>query len=325
MSAHHRREHDHPASRSLLTVGLDRSRVDVRLVPSAMFTWTVSAVSAFLPASWSMVLSVSMGLAAGVLLFVQRKLVVRGGAVFQRGVLSDQGKSRKSLQDGFSRIPRSRRRTLPATFAMACLMAASVAAHAAADSRPREHGAVAKAVESRGPVVIHAIITGEPRELAPDSPGPGRWAVEAEIIDLAANGMLNRSRTKILVTGGDGWGQVVPGQVIRTAGKLKPAWPGQVEAGVLAASTGPLPPDLQRRHEAEQDNPVNPAWLKEQFSAAAQWLSGDAAGLMPGMVTGDTSRLDESLETAMKTTGTTHLNAVSGETVIKVYGSILGT
>ncbi|WP_235835753.1 ComEC/Rec2 family competence protein [Arthrobacter terricola] len=42
-------------------------------------------------------------------------------------------------------------------------------------------------------------------------------------------------------------------------------------------------------------------------------MGGDAAGLMPGMVTGDTSRLDEGLETAMKTTGTTHLTAVSGE------------
>ncbi|MBT8163178.1 ComEC/Rec2 family competence protein, partial [Arthrobacter sp. GN70] len=147
----------------------------------------------------------------------------------------------------------------------------------------------------------------------------------------AANGMLNRSRTKILVTGGVGWDRVVPGQIIRTAGKLKPAWPGQTEAGVLAASTGPLPPDLQPRHEAGQDNAVSPALFKEQFSAAAEWLGGDAewlggdaAGLMPGMVTGDTSRLDESLETAMKTTGTTHLTAVSGETVTKVYGSILG-
>ena len=325
MSAHHRWEPDHPVSRSPSIVGLDRGRVDVRLVPSAMFTWTVSAVSAFLPSSWSVVLSVSLGLAAGVLLFVQRKLDFRGGAVFRRGVQPDQGKSRKSLQDGFSRIPRSRRRTLPATFALACLMAAAVAAHAAAESRPREHGAVAQAVESRGPVLIHAIITGEPRELAPDSRGPGRWAVAAEIIDLAANGMLNRSRTKILVTGGVGWDRVVPGQIIRASGKLKPAWPGQTEAGVLAASTGPLPPDLQPRHEAGQDNAVSPALFKEQFTTVAQWLGGDAAGLMPGMVTGDTSRLDESLETAMKTTGTTHLTAVSGETVTKVYGSILGT
>ncbi|WP_236810759.1 ComEC/Rec2 family competence protein [Arthrobacter sp. FW306-2-2C-D06B] len=222
--------------------------------------------------------------------------------------------------------PRSLR-TFPATLAVACFFGAAVAAHAAMEAGPRQDGPVADAAATRDSVVIHVLIVGDPRELGTDSRGSGRWAIPAEVIDIAADGMLIRSRTRILLTGGEGWDQVVPGQEVRTAGKLKPPKPGQVEAGVLAAATPPMRPDSRhkpdtRRSTEAQSNPEapgnipqGPAQLKKQFASAAEWLRGDAAGLLPGMVTGDTTGLDEGLEAAMKTTGTTHLTAVSGKKI----------
>ncbi len=267
-------------------------RVDLRLAPSAILTWAVSVAAAYLPSLWTGILCVGLAVAA-CLLFAARVV------------------ARRSL------------RTFPATLAVACLFGAAVAAHAAAEAGPRQDGPVADAAAVRDSVVIHALIVGDPRELGTDSRGSGRWAVPAEVIDIAADGMLIRSRTRILLTGGEGWDQVVMGQEVRTAGKLKPAKPGQVEAGVLAAATPPMRPDKRHKPEAPGDIPRGPAQLKEQFGSATQWLRGDAAGLLPGMVTGDTTGLDEGLEAAMKTTGTTHLTAVSGANCSLILGGLV--
>lgn len=267
-------------------------RVDLRLAPAAILTWAVSVAAAYLPSLWTGVLCVALAVAA-CLLFTARAMAVRSP------------------------------RTFPATLAVACLFSAAVAAHAAMDAGPREGGPVADAAAARDSVVIHALIVGDPRALGTDSRGSGRWAVPAEVIDIAADGMLIRSRTRILLTGGEGWDQVVTGQEVRTAGKLKPAKPGQVEAGVLAAATPPMRPDSRHRTEAQTSIPQGPAQLKRQFGSAAGWLPGDAAGLLPGMVTGDTTALDESLEAAMKTTGTTHLTAVSGANCSLILGGLV--
>ncbi len=66
-----------------------------------------------------------------------------------------------------------------------------------------------------------------------------------------------------------------------------------------------------------------PAALRGGFAAAAEWIGGDARGLLPGMVTGDTSLLDEQLESAMKTVGMTHLTAVSGANCSLILGALL--
>ncbi|WP_284982500.1 DUF4131 domain-containing protein [Arthrobacter sp. efr-133-TYG-118] len=264
-------------------------RLDLRLAPSAILTWAVSLGAAYLPPLWTGVVCAALAVAA-CLLFAAR-----------------------------AGVPRSRR-TFPATLAVAFLFGAAVAAHAAAEAGPRQDGPVADAAAARDSVVIHVLIVGDPRELGTDSRGSGRWAVPAEVIDIAADGMLIRSRTRILLTGGEGWDRVVTGQEVRTAGKLKPAKPGQVEAGVLAAATPPMRPDSRHKPEALGNIPQGPAQLKKQFRTAAEWLRGDAAGLLPGMVTGDTTSLDEGLEAAMKTTGTTHLTAVSGANYEAPYG-----
>lgn len=313
----------------------NRSRIDLRLVPSATLTWAVSLSAPFLPSSWIVALCAGLCVVAGLLLGGRRQRIPQIRHTARR-----HPEPRRTEARGTGN-PRSRSRTLPATLAVACLFGAAVAAHAAVDAGPRQDGPVADAAASRGSVVIHVLIVGEPRELGTDSRGSGRWAVPAEVIDIAIDGQLIRSRTRILLTGGQGWDQVATGDQIRTAGKLKVAKAGQLEAGVLAAATPPMKPDArhdlnaqhrpeaqhnpdaQPRPETEGVMPAGPAQLKKQFASAAEWLQGDAAGLLPGMVTGDTTGLDESLEAAMKTTGTTHLTAVSGANCSLILGGLV--
>lgn len=123
--------------------------------------------------------------------------------------------------------------------------------------------------------------------------------------------------------GGQGWGNVVPGQTLRATGKLRPAEPGGQEAGNLNASTGPGnasdSPLLDNGFLVE----AGARELRGRFVAASAFLPLDARGLLPGMVTGDTSALDEGLGNAMKAVGMTHLTAVSGANCSLVLGALL--
>jgi len=68
------------------------------------------------------------------------------------------------------------------------------------------------------------------------------------------------------------------------------------------------------------------AWasrLRTDFSAAAARLPGDGADLLPGLVVGDTSAVDDRLEAALKQSSLTHLTAVSGANCAIVVGAVL--
>jgi competence protein ComEC len=57
--------------------------------------------------------------------------------------------------------------------------------------------------------------------------------------------------------------------------------------------------------------------LRRGLQQAAGALPTDEGGLLPGLVEGDTSRLDPRLQADFRTTGLTHLTAVSGTNVRK--------
>ncbi len=212
----------------------------------------------------------------------------------------------------------ARRRTLFATLALACALGAAVAVHCAVTAGSRENGPLAPAFAADEGVVIHVLITGSPT--AAPSPGHSsddRWMVEASLIDLISKGSVVRGSADIVVTGGHGWENVRPGQKVRTTGSLKQVREGQSEAALLSASSDPVVTD------SGFDVRQTAADVRKGFVSAAQWLPPDAAGLLPGMVTGDTSALPESLETAMKTTGMTHLTAVSGANCSLILGGFI--
>nr|WP_269151102.1 ComEC/Rec2 family competence protein [Spelaeicoccus albus] len=63
--------------------------------------------------------------------------------------------------------------------------------------------------------------------------------------------------------------------------------------------------------------------LRTGLRQASSGLAPDSAGLLPGLVDGDTSRVPDSLGASMKDTGLTHLVAVSGSNLAILSGAVL--
>jgi competence protein ComEC len=275
-----------------------RRRTDVRLALPAAFVWAASLAGLWLqPLALAGLCCVLLMLAA---VLLHRTWKTRGRPV-----------------TGARRGPG--RRSFLTTTAVALLLAATAAAHSAVASTQRHEGPLAAAISSGKSVVAVVEVAGAPRTLNPPNQAgtPARWSVPVWTRDVSTGGVLLRTRAQLLLTGGGAWGTVVPGQLVRVTGKLRPADPGREEAGMLTASSGPgRPTDSPFLQESAKE-------LRERFVAAAAFLAPDPRGLLPGMVTGDTSALDEGLETAMKSVGMTHLTAVSGANCSLVLGALL--
>nr|WP_240720089.1 ComEC/Rec2 family competence protein [Pseudarthrobacter sp. NamB4] len=218
----------------------------------------------------------------------------------------------------------SARRSFLATGAAAFFLAAAAAAHSAVASTHRFEGPLSEAVAAGKSVVAVVEVGGIPRALtAPNQAGPpARWSVPVRTRDISTGGVQLRTRAQMVVMGSGGWASLVPGQLVRVTGKLRPPDPGREEAAVLTASSGP--------GSVAAGHPGSTAMLqgavrelRERFVAAASFLAPDPRGLLPGMVTGDTSALDEGLKAAMKNVGMTHLTAVSGANCSLVLGALL--
>ena len=270
-------------------------RTDVRLVPAAVLVWATAAAGHHLH---------PVALAALCLTFA-----AVSGALLLRAV-STAGARRPGAPP---------RRSFHATIAVALLLAAAAGGHGAADASRRHEGAVAAAAAANTAVAVEVEIAGAPRQVR--TPGRSgladRWAVPATLIAMTFDSRRVHAPARLLVLGGAGWEHTSPGERIRTTGKLMPPGPGQQEAAVLSASSAPLTLGAAGTWQR------GPNGLRNGFTAAAGHFDGDARGLLPGMVTGDTSTLDAELDTAMKSVGMTHLTAVSGANCSLILGALL--
>jgi competence protein ComEC len=270
----------------------NRRRTDLRLAPAALLVWTATVAGPWLTPATLLIVWGSLAACAGVLLamVLRRK---RAGGHWRRSFLT--------------------------TLTAALMLAAASTAHSAVSSAQRHDEQVAGLVAGRASVVAEAEITGAPRALK--TPGPSgraeRWAVGAVARSLASGGQVTHARLPVVIIGGQEWQHAGTGQVLRVTGKLRPPDAGRVEAAILSASSPPV------RLAAAQDWQHAPAALGKRFASDAAWLTPDARGLLPGMVTGDTGGLSEELETAMKTVGLTHLTAVSGANCSLILGALL--
>lgn len=265
-------------------------RIDLRLVPAVLVTWSVALICTFVDAIWCAAVATVLALAGALLLVRARR-----------------------------QLPAQRRpRTIAATLAVATVLGAAIAAHGAVMANTREEGPLAEAVAEGDGILIHVLITGTPEEVrVPGASGGERWSVTATLVDVTAKGSVIQGSADLTVVGGNGWQDVRPGQRVRTPGTLKSVREGQTQAALLSASSVPVVVGsaFDVRYWA--------ADVRTQFVAASSWLAPDPAGLMPGMVTGDTAALPESLEADMKTTGMTHLTAVSGANCSLVLGGFI--
>ena len=304
-----------------------KRRADLRLVLPAFLVWGTAIAGNWLPPAGLGGLCATLATVSGVLLHVVGRSAAAASAKTGGGVertdvqRSDAG--RTALGPGGARrafwpgpaAPRS----LRATLAVALLLSVAAGAHAAVDASRRQDGPIAEAVSARVAVVAELEVSGAPRPLR--APGAGgladRWAVPVTLKAMTFDARRVAGDARLLVMGGRAWEHALPGQRLRATGKLRPAEPGEPDAGILSASSAPAV--LRGAGPLQQ----GPGELRRAFTAAASRYGGDAGGLLPGMVTGDTSALNPELEGAMKAVGMTHLTAVSGANCSLILGTLL--
>jgi competence protein ComEC len=174
----------------------------------------------------------------------------------------------------------------------------------------REAPALAGLVGTGATVQVELVIRDDPRPLAGSS-GPPTHLVAVDLESVTAEDAAPvRLSARALVLGADpGWRGLLPGQRVAASGRLLPPRPGDLRAAVVSTRT---PPRLLGR----------PSWaqrgagvLRAGLQRACGPLPDASGGLLPGLVVGDTSRLDPALAEDFRTTGLTHLTAVSGTNV----------
>ena len=113
------------------------------------------------------------------------------------------------------------------------------------------------------------------------------------------------------------WRTFLPSQRVTTRARLGAPRGGDLTAAVVSAIGPPRPLG-------------SPSWtqlaagrLRAGLQSACRPLPAAPGGLLPGLVIGDTSRLDPALADKFRTTGLTHLVAVSGANVAIILGVIL--
>ena len=312
-------------------------RTDLRLVLPTLLVWGTAWAGNWLSPAGLAGLCAAMAAAAGILLYkavpgnsgrtgfgrgTVRSARVRKARVRSAKIRTENVRSARAAGDAVRHGPRpgpKAARSFRATVAVALLLSLAAGAHAAVEASRRHDGGIAEAVAARAAVVAELDIAGAPRRLR--IPGSGgladRWAVPVTLKAMILGGHKIAGEARLVVMGGAAWEHAIPGQRMRATGKLRPAAPGEPEAGLLSASSAPT---VLREPGPWQQGPGG---LRRAFTAASARFGGNATGLLPGMVTGDTSALDPDLEAAMKTVGMTHLTAVSGANCSLILGTLL--
>ncbi|BFU46408.1 ComEC/Rec2 family competence protein [Krasilnikovia sp. MM14-A1004] len=184
----------------------------------------------------------------------------------------------------------------------------------------RDAAPLAALVATGATVEADVVVTDDPRALTGTPGRPITYLVAVDLTGVRAHDpvLALRLDVRALVLANDpGWRGLLPGQRATATGRLLAPRGGDLRAAVLSVQRAPTlhgrPPWTQRAAGA----------LRAGLQRACAPLPDAAGGLLPGLVVGDTSRLDPGLAEDFRTTGMTHLNAVSGANVAIVLGVVL--
>ena len=183
-------------------------------------------------------------------------------------------------------------------------------------------GPITALAAAQSVVVADVVVTGDPQRRATR---PGTVLIRSVVLvpvslrRLTWAGRTIRGRVPALVIATSGsWRGLLPSQHLRLTARLSLPRPGDQIAVVLLARGPPWAvtgaSTLQRAAGR----------LRAGLRAAAAPLPPDERGLFPGLVDGDTSGLTDGVRTDFRTTGLTHLIAVSGANVAIIAAAALG-
>jgi competence protein ComEC len=173
---------------------------------------------------------------------------------------------------------------------------------------------VARLAADGASVRLAGVVTSDPRRTA------GRYGdvvlTRIDVRRVTGRGSTYATRAPVLVLGDTDWSSVRLGSTVEVSGRLSPA-DGDDLAAVLGARG---PPTVT-------DDP-DPWWdaaaaVRASIREAVAHRPAAQRALVPALVDGDDADVDESLADDFRTTGLTHLLAVSGTNLTLVVGFLL--
>ena len=260
------------------------SGFDLRLALGAMAAWLALLACQWCPPSVELVSALVIGLAAAVIVMCGPRSAAPVGAVVGLGAWCVVG----------------------------ILVPYDVRLHQIRRSLP------ARLAEDRPAVVAELVLTSDPRPIPGGPSALGRLAIATSMRALTVRGRRFATHVPVIVFAPQaGWTGLLPGQRVQADGRLGPGGDPLV-AAVLSVSRAPVPlgrpPPWQRAAGT----------VRSGLHDASSVLPGDARGLLPGLVMGDTSAMDAVLSQRFKAAGLTHLVAVSGASALPQdeYGNL---
>jgi len=131
------------------------------------------------------------------------------------------------------------------------------------------------------------------------------------------SGSLTSHATVTLFVTGDGWPAILPGHRLRVSGRLAVDPLSALPAATMTVAGRPVvtgPPPWWQTAAGR---------IRTEFARAAGNLDPETAGLLSGIVLGDTSSLDRRLVSDARVSGLAHLLAVSGSHFTILCGAVL--
>ncbi|GAA4462980.1 ComEC/Rec2 family competence protein [Phytohabitans houttuyneae] len=257
---------------------------DLRLAGLAVATWLSALAALYMPVRGAIVTAVSGAVAAGTVAAVMRWRALPHGWVVASVLLG-----------------------------VSCGSAATAARVATRDAAP-----IAALVREHARVDADLVVRDDPRPIRSLAGRPQTYLVAAHLRGVRPAEGAIAVRARVVVLASDPlWRDLLPGQRVTATGRLLPAGRGDLSSALLSATGPPI------RHG-------EPSWAQRAAGALRAGLQRACAplpdaqgGLLPGLVVGDTSRLDPAVDDDFRATGMTHLVAVSGANVAIVIGAVL--
>ncbi|MFI0444677.1 ComEC/Rec2 family competence protein [Actinomadura sp. 6N118] len=176
-----------------------------------------------------------------------------------------------------------------------------------------ETGPVREMARAERVVSLEAVVTGEPQ-------ATGAAARQVLLVRARAE-VVQRTRVRVpvlLIAADRRWSGLVPSQRVRLTARLTVPRHGELLAAAAVVRGPPqvLGPPSRVQRAAEE--------VRVKLRLAVEGLPDDQRSVLPGMVVGDTSRLDTGLAEDFRTAGLSHLLVVSGANLAIVIGAVLG-
>ncbi len=275
-------------------------RWDVRLVPAAGLGWLIAWPAPLLPAGVLTVVAASALIAAAFVLALHRQ--TRAG---RPAASRDRGAAALAL-----------------ALAGLAMVAATSAAHVhARDASPLHQPAL------RGhDVRLQLQITEAVRSIAPAAAG-SRVVVAARMLSGTCVGSCEDAAIRSWTSSGDvlvfapalGWSELTPGSTVTAVVGIAAAAPEDL---IVAIAFARAPPEKIRPPAGVLGAAA--AGIRSGLRDRAQATLGlEQAGLLRGIVLGDTAGMDAILVEDFRVSGLSHLTAVSGTNCAIVVGAIL--